>query len=122
MQIKNAFLIVFILLLIQCKTADVGQGDSDNVQPTSFILLLSDDLSPADLEIVKSMKVESMKRISRSQNQWMVKVVEDQAKVVTLLEKLKEDKRVSEVSIEGKTQKSDNLKNTKSGKSGSIKN
>ncbi|MEP1032800.1 hypothetical protein [Ekhidna sp.] len=116
MQLKISSFIIIIVLLIQCKSANVGQVDDNNYEVTPVILLLTDEFSPADLELIKSVQIESMKRISRSQNQWMIKVNGSKEDTLSLIEKLKADEHVQEAYIESSDQ-SDTVTNTKSGKS-----
>ncbi|WP_436517182.1 hypothetical protein [Ekhidna sp. To15] len=105
MRVKFILLGTIVLLLTQCKSANVGQADDYSDQATTpIILLLADGLSPADLESVKSTQVESMKRISRSQNQWMVKVAGNESVALKLLDKLKEDESVLETYLDGNDQ------------------
>lgn len=60
-----------------------------------------------------------MKRISRSQNLWMVKL-SDQKMATDLKNQLEQDERVIEISM-GDKQETETTKNTKSGKSSPIK-
>lgn len=101
MRITSISLGIIALFLIQCKSANVGQADADMNQVTPMIILLANDLSPADLESVKSAQIESMKRVSRSQNQWMLKVKGDESAVLKVLNELKEDEKVLEVYLDG---------------------
>lgn len=118
MNLRNSAIFLFTILLIQCKsTGDVSQAS--DVQ-TPIILLLTENLSPADLESVKSMQIESMKKISRTQNLWMLKVPGEIGNAKTLIGKLKGDERVIKASLEN--DESDTSNKTKSGKSDPIKN
>lgn len=119
MHLKISSLILITLLLVQCKSASVGQIE-DNETAIPVILLLADNVSPADLESLKSVEIQSMKRISRSQNQWIVNIVGEQ-ETNSLLEKLKQDNGVKEVYLD-KANASEPITNTKSGKSDPIKN
>lgn len=122
MRGKTSILIVLILLLVQCKSSGVAQGSEDSIQSTPIILLLEEDLSPSDIEAIKLSSSENAKRISKSQNQWMVKVEGDKENAVKLIESLKKDKRILKVGLQEVNPESEKLKNTKSGKSSPIKN
>ncbi len=120
MYLKNTFLIVFALLLVQCKSTGSGQQTNNFEEAIPVILLLSENISPADLESVKSMQIESMKRISRTQNQWMLKVMGGQERALELINSLKADKRVIKSSLKDENEKTDQIQNTKSGKTHPI--
>ena len=124
MHVQKSFSLLFILLIAQCKSADIGQESKETAKTTPLILLMANDLLPTDLESLKSIEIESFKRISKSQNKWVIKVVEDEAIVLKLFKNLQKDRRVIEVSIVNKTQESSTTTttNTKSGKSDSIRN
>lgn len=109
-----------VFTIIQCKSTS-QQATTIDSAPIPVILLLQEDTSPADLSLIKSLSVESMKRISRSQNKWMLKIAEDQKVVDDLIKNLKNDEKVFEVSVDEQNQLNQNT-NTKSGKSGPVKN
>ena len=121
---KNSIPLLFAittLLLVQCKSANQTQSLEENQEAVPILLLLQDDLTPLDLEAIKSIKVESSKRISRSQNKWMVKIAASESVVNETIGKLQKDSRVIEVS-KITEESSDTTINSKSGKSGPIKN
>ncbi|MEQ8904627.1 hypothetical protein [Ekhidna sp.] len=120
---KNSISLLFAittLLLVQCKSANQTQSLEENQEAIPILLLLQDDLTPSDLEAIKSVKVESMKRISRSQNKWMVKIANEYV-VNETIEKLGKDEGVIEVSRVSDEALHTPI-NSKSGKSGPIKN
>jgi len=117
MRIVNTLITLTALLFLQCKASHTTQN-SDNIGNLSesipIVLLLVDGVSPIDLEPIKEMEIESTKRTSRSQNLWMIKVIDDMDSVENLLSKLKEDKRVVRASFNQKNKGSSTFKNTKS--------
>lgn len=121
MKFKFGFICLAMLVLFQCKPTS-QQATSVNQESIPLIILLEEDVSPADLSAVKSLSVESMKRISRSQNKWMVKMAEEQSVVDEFISTLKNDSRVIEISMMNDENKPTQTTNTKSGKSGPVKN
>lgn len=120
--VKRILILLTVSYFVQCKsTSDVSQQTENESQPIPIMLLLDENLSLADLAVVKEYQIENMKRTSRSQNQWMINVVGDEGTVRELLEKLKMTEGVQECSLPDDNQESKEIENIKSG-SGTIKN
>lgn len=121
MIVKRILILLTVFCFVQCKsTSDVGQQAENESQPIPLMLLLDENLSPADLAVVKEYQIENMKRTSRSQNQWMINVVGDETTAQELLEKLRATKGVQKCSLPESNQGTKEIENTKSGKSGTI--
>ncbi len=121
MRRNTYILIALALLLTHCKSAGLRQLEEVG-QSIPLIVLLTDNLAPEDIESIKSFEIESMKRISRSQNQWMIKVVGGEDEATRLIEKLNDDKRIIDASLQTKKANSEKIQNTKSGKTKPVKN
>lgn len=69
-----AFLVLIVAsLAISCKTSQ-----TESTQPTfDLSLLLEKNREPSQMEELKKLKIKDMKRISRSQNLWMITVKSD---------------------------------------------
>ncbi|MEO1253947.1 MAG: hypothetical protein AAFY41_03540, partial [Bacteroidota bacterium] len=110
------------LLCISCKSTGVNQNDQGTPTDESvFTVLLMDNVAPADIEAIEDSAFESAKRISRSENRWMIKMRKDESEVEKTMELLQQDKRVLEVSS-GENDKKINNIDSKSGKSKPVKN
>ena len=124
MRYKGVFFFVIVFIFIQCKSNQTGLDQSnDGKEVQSLLLLLSNEVSPSELEVVKSFGVKSFKKTSRSQNLWMVDVQNlDTQGILSLKEQLRSDSRVLEVRDAESGSAIQSSTNSKSGKTGPIKN
>lgn len=115
---KAFFLLHLSLLFFSCRNQK-----SDSTQPVSnsFLILMMKDHIPSDIELLKAYRIESLKRTSRSQNLWLVKLQIEDNQINELIEKLTELEEIESVhqsNLENKT----NLTNKDKKKSKPIKN
>ncbi len=124
MRYKGVFFFVVAFIFIQCKSNHTGLDQSnDGKEMQSLLLLLSNEVSPSDLEVVKSFGVKSFKKTSRSQNLWMIDLKNlDTQRILSFKEQLKDDSRVLEVRDTESGSATQSSTNSKYGKTGPIKN
>lgn len=119
MKFKSIFFLALgLAMLFSCKSSDQSTSQA-SVEPTNLIVLLQEGISPESIDLLRSINKDDMKRISRSQNQWMIKL-SDQKIASDLKTKLEQDERVIEISM-GDKNESETTKSAKSGKSSPIK-
>ncbi|NQZ77149.1 MAG: hypothetical protein HRT61_13775 [Ekhidna sp.] len=86
-------LIPLSLCLTFCKSA---KTNAEEIR--GFILLIVDGKSPSDLTAFSNHEMVDQKRVSKSQNQWMVKLNVGESTYNTILDELKKDSSVKQVS------------------------
>ncbi len=113
-----------VLLLTFCKSSQSNLTEVSEQQKVDHMLvLLANNVDPTDLEIIRSFNIKETKRVSRSQNQWMIKIdhLSDQD-IKKLKEKLELESRVLKVSDVSNGTSMESNTNTKSGRTKPIKN
>jgi len=91
----SIFIALFFVFSVSCK---VQKSEDFSKDSQVLLILLKDNYSVSDLELLSSDSIESAKRISRSQNLWTVSVTMDDIEKESIINKLSGSDKVISVS------------------------
>jgi len=121
MKIGTYSILLLALCFAQCKSANQNGSNLTEQNPSHLMVLFEEDVMPEKLAMLKDFKIADMKRTSRSQNLWMIKL-EEAGDIQKLIDACSSSDQVKEVYKVDQSATSETNTNTKSGKSNPIKN
>ena len=120
MRFSLLFITISTLFFLSCKTNKANTPQSASAKDlVELVLLLEENVVPSDIDLINTGEA---KRISRSQNKWMIKLTINEEEWEMLQNKMRQDSRVIEIIDVAKEEENTTSKNTKSGVSKPVKN